>query len=389
MTRVAENSPQRAGNGLDEPRERRRVGAPLPGPAAVSRRHAARPGGGCRPRRGSRRGGLTDRRLRRGPAVGSHPSAAPVRVGRLHPFEHREAACRARPGVGLGARRAGARPRREGHPHRARATRSCATRPTPTAPARRSGTTASWIRPVRRVGPLLALGAARRRALAPTGDRRVDRSGLPHDVRAARRPRGGPSRGAPAARRRRPATCRARSGRSARRGSSSRSGTRPTSSCSCARRTSASRRRRWCSPTPLQHALLGPLVAARAPLGQHRPAASAGGGPGQSSPPSTRGSGSPTGTAAMWPLFALYGCYMAATDGVARALVADLSPTGAASDGAGDVPPPDRRRRGDRQHRRRHPLVERRARRRVRPGRRCRARGLVLLTAWGRPTSAH
>jgi MFS family permease len=29
----------------------------------------------------------------------------------------------------------------------------------------------------------------------------------------------------------------------------------------------------------------------------------------------------------VWPLFALYGCYMAATDGVARALVADLSPT--------------------------------------------------------------
>ena len=28
----------------------------------------------------------------------------------------------------------------------------------------------------------------------------------------------------------------------------------------------------------------------------------------------------------MWPLFALYGCYMAATDGVARAYVADLSP---------------------------------------------------------------
>jgi MFS family permease len=31
-------------------------------------------------------------------------------------------------------------------------------------------------------------------------------------------------------------------------------------------------------------------------------------------------------SAAVWPLFALYGCYMAATDGVARALVADLSP---------------------------------------------------------------
>lgn len=40
------------------------------------------------------------------------------------------------------------------------------------------------------------------------------------------------------------------------------------------------------------------------------------------------GFGFANGKAAVWPLFALYGCYMAATDGVARALVADLSPTG-------------------------------------------------------------
>ena len=40
------------------------------------------------------------------------------------------------------------------------------------------------------------------------------------------------------------------------------------------------------------------------------------------------GFGFARGTAALWPLFALYGCYMAATDGVARALVADLSPAG-------------------------------------------------------------
>ena len=33
-------------------------------------------------------------------------------------------------------------------------------------------------------------------------------------------------------------------------------------------------------------------------------------------------------TAVVWPLMAVYGCYMAATDGVARAFVADLSPTG-------------------------------------------------------------
>jgi MFS family permease len=38
------------------------------------------------------------------------------------------------------------------------------------------------------------------------------------------------------------------------------------------------------------------------------------------------GFGLASGSAAVWPLFALYGCYMAATDGVARALVADLSP---------------------------------------------------------------
>jgi MFS family permease len=38
------------------------------------------------------------------------------------------------------------------------------------------------------------------------------------------------------------------------------------------------------------------------------------------------GFGLATGTAAVWPLMAFYGCYMAATDGVARALVADLSP---------------------------------------------------------------
>ena len=38
------------------------------------------------------------------------------------------------------------------------------------------------------------------------------------------------------------------------------------------------------------------------------------------------GFGFANGTAVLWPLFALYGCYMAATDGVARALVADLSP---------------------------------------------------------------
>src|SRR5207249_497236 len=34
------------------------------------------------------------------------------------------------------------------------------------------------------------------------------------------------------------------------------------------------------------------------------------------------------GTAVVWPLMAVYGCYMAATDGVARAFVADLSPSG-------------------------------------------------------------
>ena len=39
------------------------------------------------------------------------------------------------------------------------------------------------------------------------------------------------------------------------------------------------------------------------------------------------GFGLANGTLVLWPLFALYGCYMAATDGVARALVADLSPT--------------------------------------------------------------
>jgi hypothetical protein len=38
------------------------------------------------------------------------------------------------------------------------------------------------------------------------------------------------------------------------------------------------------------------------------------------------GFGLASGTVVVWPLFALYGCYMAATDGVARALVADLSP---------------------------------------------------------------
>jgi MFS family permease len=38
------------------------------------------------------------------------------------------------------------------------------------------------------------------------------------------------------------------------------------------------------------------------------------------------GFGLATDSLAMWPLFALYGCYMGATDGVARALVADLSP---------------------------------------------------------------
>ncbi|HEY1357178.1 MAG TPA: MFS transporter [Thermoleophilaceae bacterium] len=38
------------------------------------------------------------------------------------------------------------------------------------------------------------------------------------------------------------------------------------------------------------------------------------------------GFGLATSSVAVWPLFALYGCFMAATDGVARALVADLSP---------------------------------------------------------------
>ena len=38
------------------------------------------------------------------------------------------------------------------------------------------------------------------------------------------------------------------------------------------------------------------------------------------------GFGLATSSVAVWPLFALYGCYMAATDGVARAFVADLSP---------------------------------------------------------------
>jgi MFS family permease len=38
------------------------------------------------------------------------------------------------------------------------------------------------------------------------------------------------------------------------------------------------------------------------------------------------GFGLATRSVVVWPLFALYGCYMAATDGVARAYVADLSP---------------------------------------------------------------
>ena len=38
------------------------------------------------------------------------------------------------------------------------------------------------------------------------------------------------------------------------------------------------------------------------------------------------GFGLATDSIVVWPLFALYGCYMGATDGVARALVADLSP---------------------------------------------------------------
>jgi MFS family permease len=38
------------------------------------------------------------------------------------------------------------------------------------------------------------------------------------------------------------------------------------------------------------------------------------------------GFGLATTSLLVWPLFALYGCYMAATDGVARAFVADLSP---------------------------------------------------------------
>jgi MFS family permease len=38
------------------------------------------------------------------------------------------------------------------------------------------------------------------------------------------------------------------------------------------------------------------------------------------------GFGLATGSVVVWPLFALYGCYMGATDGVARALVADVAP---------------------------------------------------------------
>ena len=76
----------------------------------------------------------------------------------------------------------------------------------------------------------------------------------------------------------------------------------------------------------LQHALLRPLVAARPPVRPHRPAPAAGSRAWSSSPASTPGSASrperrPCGrslrsTAATWR----------ATDGVARALVADLSP---------------------------------------------------------------
>ena len=40
------------------------------------------------------------------------------------------------------------------------------------------------------------------------------------------------------------------------------------------------------------------------------------------------GFGLASGSAVVWPLFALYGCYMGATDGVARAFVADFAPEG-------------------------------------------------------------
>ena len=258
-----------------------------------------------------------------------------------------------------------------------------------TAPARRAPARLVRPRPGRgdvRIPPLHGLGrsdrrpaprarAPRRRALAAAGDRRVDRSGRPHDVRASRRPRGGPARGARAARLRRPATCRARSGRSARHGSSSRSGTRPTSSCSCGRATSASRRRPSCSPTP------STTRSTRASRGRSgtSPTGSAGGGCSAAGlvvfAAVYAGFGLRQRDArSVWPLFALYGCYMAATDGVARALVADLSPDGPPSDRPGHVSPPDRQLGGRRQHRRRSALVERRARRGVRAGSRRRDR---------------
>ena len=81
------------------------------------------------------------------------------------------------------------------------------------------------------------------------------------------------------------------------------------------------------------------------------------------------GFGLATGTAAMWPLFALYGCYMA-SDRRRRPRVRRRPLAGrAAGHGAGDVPPPDRRLGGRRQHRRRGALVDRRT------GGRVRARG--------------
>ena len=101
------------------------------------------------------------------------------------------------------------------------------------------------------------------------------------------------------------------------------------------------------------------------------------------------GFGIAAGTAAMWPLFALYGCYMAATDGVARALVADLSPTGLRATAQGTF----RLLTGGAEVI--ASIVAGILWSSVAPGAvfalgaGAALAGLVLLTAWGRPTSTH
>ena len=319
---------KRLGDGLDEPRQRCRVGAAVPRPASLSDRHTGRPGGRCRPSRGRRRRDVADGRIRRRSALRPDPQAPSLRLVGLHDVERRQAAGGARPGLGLGARRARARPRRQGRPDVA------ARRP----PARFRRPDPDRLRV--RLPPIHGLGrrddrpapgarAAGRRAVAAAGDRRLGRAGLRHHAGASLRPRGtaaaappqtAPAQAAPLRSLGRPFWLLTAAwvvfslGNSADAFLLLRAHGLGLSTTAVVLAYAVENTLYSGLSWPLGH--LSDRIGKRLLLGAGLVAFAL----------VYAGFGLATSGAVVWPLMAIYGSYLAATDGVARALVSDITP---------------------------------------------------------------